>query len=148
MEPVTPVTRSAQHNQRRARWMDRLLVGALLGLALYTFEAGLAHIGLARDNACRAALASARVGPAAGSECLSELGLAIIDALAQGPAGMLFPEGATISAWAMSGAAYALLGGVCAQLAPGRAVLAYLGVQSGVLVVSSFVRFIGPHVIP
>jgi hypothetical protein len=127
--------------------VERLLLGAILALALFCFEAGLAHIALARDDACRASLASSRVAPAEGSGCMSELALAATNTLAQGPAGVLLLEKITLASWALSGALYAILGSVCAQLAPSRAVLTYLGIHVFVLIVVSFIMFIGPHVI-
>ena len=53
----------------------------------------------------------------------------------------------TLASWALSGALYAMLGGASAQLAPGRAVLSYLGIHAFVLVVVCIIMFIGPHVI-
>jgi len=78
---------------------------------------------------------------------MSEIALAAANALAWGPAGALLQEKMTLGSWALSGAAYAILGGACAQLAPGRAVLAYLTIHGIVLVVVFFIMFIGPHVI-
>lgn len=121
------------------------MLGAMFALALFSFEAGLANIALSRDDACQASLASARVAPPEGSGCLSELALAAANALARGPAGMLLQEKMTLAAWALSVAVYAILGGACAQLAPGRAVPVFLGIHTFVLVVASFVQFIGPH---
>jgi hypothetical protein len=129
------------------RWAERLLLGAMLALALFSFEAGLAHIALARDDACREALASSRVAPAEGAECMSESVQAATNALARGPAGALLHEKMTFVSWALSGILYAILGGACAQLAPGRAVLVYLGIHALVVAVVSFIMFIGPHVI-
>ncbi len=50
-------------------------------------------------------------------------------------------------AWALSGVLYAALGGACAQLKPGRAILVYLGVHALVIVVAAFLLYIGPHVV-
>ena len=147
MKPEPPPAQSAPRNRRTPRWAERLLLGALLALALFSFEAGVAHIALARDDNCRASLASSRVAPAEGSECMSELAMAATNALARGPAGVLLQEKMTLASWALSCALYALLGGACAQLAPGRALLSYLGVHAFVLVVVTFILFIGPHVV-
>jgi hypothetical protein len=147
MAPEAASKRSDTRPRRNAGWQERLLVGAMLALALFSFEAGLAHIALARDGACRESLASARVGPAAGSECLSELELAATNALARGPAGIFFWDKVTLLTWALSGLMYAALGGACAQLEIGRAVLAYLGIHAFLFVVVSFVLFIGPHAV-
>jgi hypothetical protein len=140
---VEPTTRA----RVGARWAERLLLGAMLALALFSFEAGLAHIALARDDACRAALASFRVAPAEEAGCMSEFALGATNALARGPAGALLQERMTLVSWALSGLLYAILGGACAQLAPGRAVLAYLAIHALVLAIVSFIMFIGPHVI-
>lgn len=121
------------------------MLGAMFALALFTFEAGLATIALGRDDACQASLATVRVAPAEGSGCLSELALAATNALARGPAGVLRREGMTLASWALSIAVYAILGGACAQLAPGRAVLTFLGVHAFVLAIATFIQFIGPH---
>jgi len=145
MKPPTEPSQVRPHARRETRWAERLLLGAMFALALFTFEAGLATIGLGRDAACHASLATARVAPAEGSGCLSELALAATNALARGPAGMLLQEEMTFASWALSLAVYAILGGACAQVAPGRAVLTFLGVHAFVLLVVFIIRFIGPH---
>ncbi len=147
MKPTLPHPQSPTPAKKDMRRAERLLLGAMLALALFSFEAGLAHIALARNDACRALLASSRVAPAEGSGCMSELALAATNALARGAAGVLLQEKMTLAAWALSVAVYAILGGACAQLAPGRAVLTYLGIQAFVLVVVCSILFIGPHVI-
>jgi hypothetical protein len=129
------------------RWAERLLLGAMLALALFSLEAGLAHIALARDDACRAALLTLRVAPADGSGCMSELAQAATKALALGPAGILLSADLPLASWALSGAAYAMAGGACAQLAAGRGAVTYLGIHGLVQVVASFLMFIVPHVV-
>jgi hypothetical protein len=119
----------------------------MLALALFSFEAGLAHIALARDDACRAALLTLRVAPADGSGCMSELARGATKALALGPAGIFLPEDLPLASWALSGAVYAMAGGACAQLIGGRGVLAYLGIHGFVQAVASFLMFIVPHVV-
>ncbi|MCX6072580.1 MAG: hypothetical protein NTU91_17295 [Chloroflexi bacterium] len=147
MKPALPPTQSPAPAKKGTRWAERLLLGGMLALALFSFEAGLAHIALARNDACRASLASSRVAPAEGYACMSELALAATNAFARGPAGALLQEKMTLASWALSGALYAMLGGASAQLAPGRAVLSYLGIHAFVLVVVCIIMFIGPHVI-
>jgi hypothetical protein len=139
---VEPATRA----RMGVRWTERLLLGAVLALALFSVEAGLAHIALARDEACRAALVSFRVAPAEGAGCMTELALAATNALARGPAGVLVQEKMALASWALSGILYSIIGAVCAQLGSGRAVLAYLAIHALVLLLVSFVMFIGPHV--
>jgi len=121
-------------------------LGAILALALFSIEAGVARIALARDEACRVRLATARVAPAAGAGCLSELELAATNALARGPAGILSRDDVTIATWFLSGVLYAALGGACAQLKLRRAIPLYLGIHVFVLVVAAFMLYIGPHV--
>jgi hypothetical protein len=148
MTKLAPVhVKPATRDRMGMRWSERLLLGAMLALALFSFEAGLAHVALARDDVCRGALASFRVAPAEGAGCMSEFALAATNALARGPAGTLLQEKMTFLSWALSGILYAILGGACAQLAPGRAVLAYLAIHALVLAVVSFIMFVGPHVI-
>jgi hypothetical protein len=119
----------------------------MLALALFAFEAGLANIALSRDAGCQASLASARVAPAAGSGCLSDLAREATNALARGPGSALRPGNMTLISWAVSVVAFALLGGACAQLSPGRGVLVFLGVHVVLTAVVSFVLYIGPHVV-
>lgn len=118
----------------------------MLALALFSLEAGLAQIALARDDACRAAAPSLRVGPPGGTGCMSELVLAATRALALGPAGPLLPEASILAAWALSGTVYSLVGAVCAQLTPGWAVGTYLGVHGFMLAAVAFLTFISRYV--
>jgi hypothetical protein len=118
----------------------------MLALALFSLEAGLAQIALARDDACRAAATSLRVGLPDGSGCMSELVLAATQALARGPAGPLFPKASSLVAWAFSGVVYAVVGAVCAQLTPGWAVGTYLGVHGFLLAAGAFLTFISKYV--
>jgi hypothetical protein len=147
---TTPAWTSDPQTKRargRLRWNERLVLGVMLALAFFAFEAGLATIALGRDAACRSWLASARVAPAAGSGCMSEFTRAAATALARGPAGALLQETMTVASWALSIVLYAVLGGACAQLSPGRGVLAFLGVHAALAAIVTFIQFIGPHLV-
>ena len=145
--PATTPIRPTASARRGLRWTERLVLGVMLALAFFAFEAGLATIALGRDAACQVSLVSARVAPAAGSGCMSEFTRAAANALARGPAGLLLLEKMTLSAWVLSIAIDAILGGACAQLPPGRGVLAFLGIHAALVVVATFVQFIGPHLV-
>ena len=147
MKLTKPSAQSTGGANRGTRWAERLLLGAVFALALFSFEAGLAYIALGRDAVCRESLALARVAPADGSGCMSELAVAATNALAHGPAGVLLQEKMTLASWALSILVYAILGGACAQMRPGQAVLTYLGIHAFVLLVVSFIAFIGPHIV-
>ena len=118
----------------------------MLALALYSLEAGLGQIALARDAACHAEAPRLRVGPPGGSGCMSDFLLAGAKALARGPAGPLFPEAPMLAAWGFSGAVFALVGGVCAQLTPGWAAGTYLGVHGFILAAVAFLSYISQYV--
>jgi hypothetical protein len=147
MRLTVPPGQSHASDKRSTPWAERLLLGALFGLALFSVEAGLAHIALGRDAVCRESLSSARVAPADGSGCMSELARTATNALARGPAGVLLQEKMTLASWALSILVYAILGGACAQLRPGQAVLTYLGIHAFVVLAVSFILFIGPHIV-
>ena len=127
-------------------WTERFLVGAMLALAMFSLEAGLGQIALARDAACHAEAPSLRVGPPGGTGCMSDFLLAGTESLAWGPAGPFLREAPMLAAWALSGALYALLGGVCAQLTPGWAVGTYLGVHAFLLAAVAFLTYIAQYV--
>jgi hypothetical protein len=77
---------------------------------------------------------------------MSDLLLAGAQALARGPAGPLFPEAPMLAAWAISGAVFGLVGGVCAQLTPGWAAGTYLGFHGFVLAAVVFLTYISQYV--
>ena len=131
----------------RARWVERLVVGALLATALFSLEAGLGQIAWSRDAACREAAAALRLGPPeAGTGCLSELGLAATRSLGYGPGGALFPDAPLILMWGFSAGAYAILGGVCAQLTLGWAAGTFLTIHSFLLGAVAFFSYISTYV--
>jgi len=118
----------------------------MLALAMFSLEAGLGQIALARDAACHAEAPSLRVGPPGGTGCMSDFLLAGIQSLARGPAGPLLREAPMLAAWAYSAAVYALLGGVCAQLTPGWGVGTFLGLHVFMLAAVAFLTYIAQYV--
>jgi hypothetical protein len=131
----------------RSRWVERLVVGALLATALFSLEAGLGQIALSRDAACREAASSLRLGPPeAGTGCLPELGLAATRSLGYGPGGALFLDAPLLLAWGFSAGAYAILGGVCAQLTLGWAAGTFLTIHFILLGTVAFFSYISSYV--
>lgn len=136
---------SAPGASRPSRWVERLIVGALLGAAVFMLEAGLGQIALHREVACREALASQRIG-APEASCLPEVGVAATRSLAFGPGGRLFPDSAPLAAWLFSAGVYAALGAVCAQLTPGWGVGVFLGMHALLLGAVTFFTYIAKYV--
>lgn len=132
-------------DRRSARWTERVIVGALLGAALFAVEAGLGQIALGRDAACRQAEAAQRL-PAPETNCLPETGSALARSLTYGPGGRVFPTAAPWVAWIASAGLYALLGGVCAQLTLGWAVGTFLGVHLMLVGAVAFFTYIAKYV--
>ncbi len=131
----------------RARWVERLVVGALLATALFSLEAGLGQIALSRDAACREAAASLRLGPPeGGTGCLSELGLAATRSFGYGPGGSLFPGAPLILMWGFGAVVYAILGGVCAQWTLGWAAGTFLTIHVFLLGAVAFFSYISSYV--
>jgi hypothetical protein len=136
---------AAATTAKRARWMERLVVGALLGAALFLLEAGIGQVALGRDSVCRESAAALRLG-SIDSMCLPELGLAATRSLGYGPGGRLFPEAPPAVAWVFSAALYAVLGSVCALLTPGRAIVTFLSINAVLIGVVAFFTYIARYI--
>ena len=130
---------------KQARWIERLVVGALLGAALFLLEAGIGQVALGRDSVCREAAAALRLG-SPDSMCLPEIGLAATRSLGYGPGGWLLPEAPPAVAWVFSAALYAALGSVCAQLTPGRAIVTFLSINAVLVGVLAFFTYIARYI--
>ena len=130
---------------RQARWMERVVVGALLGAALFLLEAGIGQIALGRDAACREAAATLRVG-SPDTMCLPEIGLAAARSLGFGPGGRLFPEAPPAVAWGFSAALYAALGAVCALLTFGWALGTFLSINAFLVGAVAFFTYISRYI--
>lgn len=136
---------AAARTAREARWRERLVVGALLGAALFLMEGGLGAIALGRDAVCRESAAAVRLGSPE-TMCLSEIGLAAMRSLAYGPGGRLFPAAPPAVAWIPSALLYAALGSVCALLTPGRAIGTFLSVNAVVVGAVAFFTYISRYI--
>jgi len=134
-------TRTAQ----QARWKERLVVGALLGAALFLLEAGIGQVALGRDAACRESAAAVRLG-SPDTMCLPEIGLAATRSLAYGPGGRLFPEAPPAVAWITSAVLYAALGSACAQLTPSRAIGTFVSINAVVVGAVAFFTYISRYI--
>lgn len=136
---------TAARTAREARWRERLVVGALLGAALFLMEGGLGAIALGRDAVCRESAAAVRLGSPE-TMCLSEIGLAATRSLAYGPGGRLFPAAPAAVAWITSALLYAALGSVCALWTPGRAIGTFLAVNAVVVGAGAFLTYISRYI--
>lgn len=136
---------AATRTSRPARWMERAVVGALLGAALFLLEAGIGLVALGRDAVCRESAAAVRLSSPE-SMCLPEIGLAATRSLAYGPGERLFPEAPPAVAWITSAMLYAALGSVCAHLAPARAAGTFLAINAVVVGAVAFFTYISRYI--
>lgn len=136
---------AAARTAKQVRWRERLVVGALLGAALFLLEAGIGQIALGRDAVCRESAAAVRLGSPE-TMCLPEVGLAAARSLAHGPGGWLFPESLPAVAWVTSAALYAALGSVCALLTPGRAIGTFFSINAVVVGAVAFFTYISRYI--
>jgi hypothetical protein len=93
-----------------------LIIGALLGVSLFLFEAGIAEILLAGDLQCRRGFSGFRVRPDPAMYCMPEWQTLMLGSASLGIVGLFFPTVAQAVAWLFMGALYAGLGAACSQL--------------------------------
>jgi len=105
---------------------QRFLVGALLAMAFFLIEAGVAEIYLARDAQCQAMIDSLRIGFSSQDVCTPKWVVFMLGALSRGIVGLLWPKAPSIFAWLSMGGFYAVLGGGCGQMSPRWGMLIYL----------------------
>ena len=110
------------------RMGERFLLGSLIGLAIALILSGAANIALVRDAECRKANLTSRRAFQAHS-CLSDVSYWEVDALARGPAAAGDADGGTLMSWLSVPLAYALLGGLVAQLSLRKALIGGLILQ-------------------
>jgi uncharacterized membrane protein (Fun14 family) len=136
---------ATSRTSRQPLWVQRVVVGALLGSALFLVEAGIGQVALGRDAACREAAASQRLG-SPDTMCMSELGQAATRSLGYGPGGRLFPEGPTALVWGFSAALYSALGAACALLTVGWAVGTFLSIHAFLVGAVAFFTYVSRYI--
>jgi hypothetical protein len=104
-----------QKSRSRARFQI-LIIGALLGVSVFLFEAGIAEIMLAEDVQCRQGFSDYRLRPDPVNFCMPEWQTLMLGSASLGVVGLFFPTVAQAVAWLLMGALYAGLGAACSQL--------------------------------
>jgi hypothetical protein len=129
---------------RRSR-LDRFLVGALLAAGLFLIEAGVADVLIAREMACRTEIDLLRWGQDLGELCTPAWVLPILSALSRGALDFQGSGGSISTLWFATGGFYALLGGLCGQIAAKWGAAIFLLIQLSSLAVITALGFLLPH---
>lgn len=147
-EPSLP-PQSVSPAKSRSRAWDRFVLGAMLALALFLVEAGLAEVMLARDADCRAHEPLPRFGSVRQSACLGTGEVALLGSLSRGvdrPFASEVDPSLPWVAWILNGALYAVLGGLSAQLPRLWGVALLLGLNAVLISIMTILRFLAPFI--
>jgi hypothetical protein len=119
------------------QWERNFLIGALLALALYLVEAGIAEILIGSDAVCRQALTRQRLAPNPFTACQAEWIWFMLRAAARGWVWLFNSHTPLLPAWFSMGVYYAFAGGISAPLDRISRVLLFLLVQVGTIAIIS-----------
>ncbi len=111
------------------------LIGAMLALALFFIEAGIAEILIGSDETCRLALSRQRLPSDPFTACQPEWVWFMLRAAARGWAWLFNSNVPTLLAWVSMGGYYALAGGISAQLDRRNSILLLLLIQIGTIAI-------------
>jgi hypothetical protein len=115
----------ARLRQSELKW----IVGAVLALALFLIEAGVAEILIGNDDACREALYRMRLAPDAFSACQPEWVWFMLRALSRGWPWFVKASSPAALGWVVMGIYYAVLGGMSQQFSRRSGWIIFLAFQ-------------------
>lgn len=118
------------------------LIGAVLALALFLVEAGVAEILIGSDTACRLALSRQRLPPDPFTVCHPEWVWFMLRSVARGWAWLFNTNTSLPLAWISMGGYYALAGGISAQLDRRNSILLLIMIQIATIAIVAGLGYI------
>jgi len=112
-----------------SRGERNFILGAILALALFLVEAGVAQILIGSDLTCREALSRMRLAPDAFTACQPEWIWFMLRALSRGWVWLMDASSPAAVGWLVMGGYYAVLGGMSQQLSRRSGWLIFLALQ-------------------
>jgi hypothetical protein len=134
-------------SNRTKQGLQRFMIGAFAALAFIAIEAGISEIAFTRDVLCRQEVLSLRWGISGDMVCHSEEVNVLLNVLARGPIGVLHPQIPVGFAWLIIGITYSLVGGICAQIKPYRAIAVFFGLHVFVTLIATAIGFLARYIV-
>jgi hypothetical protein len=132
-----------------SKWRSSLqvvLIGALLSISIFLFEAGAAEILLARDTQCRQIIEGVRLPPDPADYCMAEWQTLMLGSASRGIVGLLFPAAGQALAWLTMAAVYAGIGAACSQLSQKWAVVVFIFLNISLIALVAGLGFLSRYI--
>lgn len=133
--------RAIPSNFKSSSVLNRFIAGALLGIAVYFIEAGIAEILLARDAECIAALNRMRFRVASRLVCLSDFEIFLLESLSKGFFRLVQGEVGALLVRIGMGGFYGLVAGTLAQVTSRWSWGAFIGINLLVVLIVSLLAY-------